>query len=144
MLIDGEPFWLTNKKKGIAKSSFLYVVVRIRLIPTGRDAILDETMTVIVASLLLGFKMNFGLVINNEIYAQSAKLATSLPFPCLATTLCRLARVPILSGVDKEVVATKIKEINKTQDNSKTKLRVHKPSSFGIQTQTNLGAYETL
>lgn len=35
-------------------------------------------------------------------------------------------KIPILSGVDNEVIATKTQDINKTQDDVNFKLRVHK------------------
>lgn len=68
---------------------------------------LDETRVVMVASLMAGFKVNFEFMIVDEMHTRATKTTTSLPFPCLAIELCRLAKVPILNVVDDEMVATK-------------------------------------
>lgn len=67
-----------------------------------------------VASMIEVFTVNFSQVIANKMHARYTKISISLLFSYLLTELCRLMKVPILSGVDDEVMTIKIEDINKT------------------------------
>ncbi|MCE5166567.1 hypothetical protein HAX54_021950 [Datura stramonium] len=110
VLTDGQSPWLKNPREKIYISiltfttMFWWAVVRHQLFPTGGDNILGEDRVVLVASLMLRFPLNIGNIILDEMRARATKFSTSLLFPCLLTRLCKEAHVPILDGIDVEMV----------------------------------------
>lgn len=107
-------------------------MVRLQLILTCRDANLDLQRIVIVSSLLEGLKINFCKVIVDELFVRACKIASVFLFPYIITKLCKLTKVPIISGVDNKVGEMKKQDIEKTRDETKFEMRVHKLESFGI------------
>lgn len=132
---ESNPSWPQGKKR-IRKSSlsfrvkFWWAIVRLKLMLTGVDANLDNQRKVLVASMIDGLNIEFGHIIIDKIFIHTHKTAKALPFLYLITKLCRQANVTILKGVDDKVQAFRILDIEWIKDNSKFKMRVHKPSTY--------------
>ncbi|MCD9642241.1 hypothetical protein HAX54_028932 [Datura stramonium] len=124
---------LANTKERIVKSTlifaakFWWAVVWLRLFPIGGDNTLAEYRAVLAATLVLGFPLNMGAIIIEEINCRAMKLSTSLPFPCLITRLYREAHVPVLAGIDMETYATNKYDLEKSKDESRYDLKLQKP-----------------
>ncbi|MCE2056138.1 hypothetical protein HAX54_044106 [Datura stramonium] len=105
---------------------------------TDGDNALEEDREVLVASLMLAFPLNIGVVIADEIKSQATTLSTSLPFPCLITRLCREAHVPILAGIDIETPTIKKYNLEKSKDETRHDLKLHKSvfEVFGLSDQS--------
>lgn len=101
--------------------------------PTGGDATLDSHRAVLVASLISGLKIDFGQIIDDELFVRAHKVASALPLPCLITELCRQANVPLIRGIDNEVRATHRQDIEKSKDDSKFEMWVNKPPAYQTQ-----------
>ncbi|MCD9638060.1 hypothetical protein HAX54_021763, partial [Datura stramonium] len=106
VLTDGQPPWLTNPREKIYKSTliftekFWWAIMRVQLFPTRGDNMLGED--------------------------RAFLLSISLPFPCLVIGLCKEAHVPILVGIDVEIVANKKHDFDKSKDEAKHDLQLHK------------------
>ncbi|MCD9559689.1 hypothetical protein HAX54_017850 [Datura stramonium] len=72
------------------------------------------------------FLLNIRQIITDEIMARVTKLSISLPFYYLVTRLRKEAQVLILAGIDVEIVANKKHDFDKSKDETKNDLRVHK------------------
>ncbi|MCE3051869.1 hypothetical protein HAX54_051087 [Datura stramonium] len=99
---------------------------------------LAKDRAVLVASLMSGFSLNIKAIIFENFNWRVVKLSMSLPFPCLITHLCREAHVPILVGIDGETNATKKYDLEKSKDESRYDLKLHKKirKVFGPSGQT--------
>lgn len=75
--------------------------------PTNGNANLYPQKVVLVESLIERLKDNFGQVTADGLFVRAHKISSALPFPCLIVELCKLSKVPIISGVDNEVKVTK-------------------------------------
>ncbi|MCD9640698.1 hypothetical protein HAX54_026151 [Datura stramonium] len=65
-------------------------------------------------------------IIIEDMNCREVKFSTSLPFPCLITRLCKEAHVPIFAGIDVETYATKKYDLEKSKDESRYELKLHK------------------
>ncbi|MCD7471993.1 hypothetical protein HAX54_012815 [Datura stramonium] len=125
---------LTTTTRGYFKCN---ITEEVRIIDSEIPEYLDiEDRVVLVASLMFGFPLNIGALIVEEMHWRAVRLSTSFPFPCLITRLCNEAHVPILAGVDVETYATKKYGLDKSRDESRYDLKLHKPEVFGASGQT--------
>ncbi|MCE2055320.1 hypothetical protein HAX54_042411 [Datura stramonium] len=67
-----------------------------------------------------------GVIITKEMMWRAVRLSTSLSFPCLITQPCREAHVPILSSIDVETYSIKRCDLEKSKDESRYDLKLHK------------------
>lgn len=94
-----------------------------------------STTSCMDAQLIEGLKINYGQIIEDELFMRAHKTSSALPFPCLITEPCRQVDVPIFQGINNEFRAIKRQDIKKTRDKNKFEMRVHKTPSFGTQSQ---------
>ncbi|KAH0709070.1 hypothetical protein KY284_010497 [Solanum tuberosum] len=81
---------------------------------------------VLVSTLLFGFPIDIGRIIVDEIQTRVIRPAMSLPFPCLITSLWRAAAVPILVGIDNQIVVPTKFYIEMMKNESWLEMQVHK------------------
>ncbi|MCE3216078.1 hypothetical protein HAX54_004741 [Datura stramonium] len=131
-LMDVQPPRLTNLKGKIYKSTltlttkFWWAVVRLQLFPTGEDNVLGEDRVVLIVSLMTGFLLNTDVIIEDEMRARETKFSISYPFPCLVTRLCKEAHVQILVGIDVDMIENKKHDLEKSKDEIRHNLQLHK------------------
>ncbi|MCD9641317.1 hypothetical protein HAX54_027469 [Datura stramonium] len=130
ILIKIQPLWLKNPREKLYKSSlafttkFWWAVVKLQLFSIGGDNILGEDRAVLVASLIWGFLLNIERIVTDEMRAR-ATFSTSLPFPYLMNRLCKEAHMPLLTGINVEIVANKKHDFDKSKDETKHDLQVN-------------------
>lgn len=102
MTDDGKPSWATNLREHIAKSflsfraKFWWAILRLRLMPIEGDTHLDKHRAILVASLIVGLKIDFGQIIAEEIFVRAHRVSSVLPFSYLIMKLCRQANMPLI------------------------------------------------
>ncbi|MCD7462421.1 hypothetical protein HAX54_048514 [Datura stramonium] len=107
VLMDGQPSWIIRTKERIVKSiltfaaNFLVVLVWLRLFPIGGDNTLVEDRAVLVASMVSGFPLNMEAIIAYEISSRVVK-------------------------IDVETLATKKYDLEKSKDETRYNLKLHK------------------
>ncbi|MCE3216533.1 hypothetical protein HAX54_006791 [Datura stramonium] len=93
-------------------------------IPNRGDNTLAEYREVLVASLVLGFPLNMGAIITDEMMWRVMRLSLLVLFPWVITRVCREAHVPILAGTNVETYGTKWYELEKSKDESRYDLKL--------------------
>ena len=92
---------MTVPKGAIKKSNltftamFLWVLVRHYFSPTAADNIVTWDRAVLMASMIVGFKVDFVWPLQVVTHKRAFKVTTTYPFPCMIFSLCGSAGVPI-------------------------------------------------
>ena len=92
---------MTKPKGAIKKANltftakFLWLLVRHCLSPTAADNIVTWDRAVLMASMIVGFKVDFVWPLQAATHERAFKVTTTYPFPCMIFSLYRSAGVPI-------------------------------------------------
>lgn len=115
------PEWIAILFKPIMKASlsftgkFWWAVVRSWIWPTLVDNTLTPNHDVLVASILVGYNIDWANLIVEQILEMAMKRSTCIPFPCLIYRLC------IESGVEILHHLVSLIEVQETLDASQIK-----------------------
>ncbi|PHT35754.1 hypothetical protein CQW23_23454 [Capsicum baccatum] len=113
IIAERKPTWVTNPNERIYKSylteeaKFWWGVMRIWMMPTDGDNILDEDRAILVAIMEKKLPLNFKKIIADEIKIRMSRTKATYPFSYLIIKLCRAANVPEIAGVDDDIPARK-------------------------------------
>ncbi|KAK8698105.1 hypothetical protein V6N13_114236 [Hibiscus sabdariffa] len=69
--------------------------VKRNLIPTSHNQTVDRMRLLFINTIMMGFRVNVGEILANELAAHCANDKGILAFPCLVSNLCRRANVPM-------------------------------------------------
>lgn len=85
---------------------FWCLLVRFRLCPASLNNMLLWNGSSLVASMAVGYDINFVAIIQYEIHKRDFDVMITLSFPCLIQILSDDSGVPEISGVDEKVKVT--------------------------------------
>ncbi|KAL4311853.1 hypothetical protein GQ457_01G019860 [Hibiscus cannabinus] len=72
--------------------------VKRNLMPTSHNQTVDRTRLLLINTIMTGYKVNIGEILAKELASTCANDKGILAFPCLISTLCRRAAVPMDDG----------------------------------------------
>ena len=90
-----EPKGAIKKSNLTFTAKFLWLIVRHCLSSTAADNIVTRDRVVLMAAMMVGFKVDFALLLQAVFHKRAFKVTTTYPFPCMIFSLCRSAGVPI-------------------------------------------------
>lgn len=123
VIAKGTPAWVDPQhkiyKEDLTREGRYWLsFVTSRLVPTQNETEIAIEKALLIACIMTGIKIDVGALIFQEIGIRAMQHATSLPFPCLITALCKAVKVPILP-TDKTGKETRDIDITRIMDISR-------------------------